>query len=80
MPDAPAYPCPKCNRRLRPAGETTVRDDAGNEARFFVYQCDECLVTKDLFGEPTEMALTFAVDRRGRAVDPADPDRPLKLE
>jgi hypothetical protein len=42
-----------------------------------VYQCDECLVTREVLGVPLETALTFCVDENGRAFDPAAPDRPL---
>lgn len=80
MPSAKNVACPKCSRQLAPAGETTLRHDDGREEKFLVYQCDECLVEHDLFGEKTEMALTFALDGRGRPVDPADPEKPLKLE
>ena len=48
--------CPKCNRQLLPAGEVSV--DGHQE---IVYQCDECTETVELFGEMTEVALTFSV-------------------
>lgn len=43
------------------------------------FQCDECLMTIDLLGEQTEVALTFAVDGQGRAFDPADPEGELRF-
>ncbi len=75
------HPCPKCGRPLEPSGETTTSDDSGRILeRFTVYQCDECLVHEELFGERTEMALTFVLGRDGMPRDPADPDKPLNLQ
>jgi hypothetical protein len=42
-----------------------------------VFQCDECVVEVTMFGKPVDIALTFAVDRDGRAFDPATPDGSL---
>ena len=58
---------------LRQSGEATIDD--GQVVP--VYQCDECLMTVDFLGEPTEIALTFAVDGNGRKFDPAEPDGEL---
>jgi hypothetical protein len=61
------FPCPKCGRLLQPAGEITF---AGQTLP--TYQCDECLVTKKIFGEPVEMALTFCIGADGKPFDPAE--------
>jgi hypothetical protein len=74
MDKAKPFPCPKCGRRLMPSGELL----AGNVA-VPTYQCDECLVMVDLFGQRHEVALTFAVDAQGRAFDPAEPDGRLRF-
>jgi hypothetical protein len=58
---------------LHPSGAVSVDD--GPESP--VYQCDECLVTRDVLGVRMETALTFCVDDSGRAFDPTAPDRPL---
>jgi hypothetical protein len=67
------FGCPKCGRRLARSGEIAVE---GKE--FPVFQCDECLKTVEMFGEPFEVALTFAVDEQGRAFDPAEEDDELR--
>lgn len=59
-------PCPKCGRLLVPSGELTIGD-----AVLPVYQCDECLLTRDVMGRPFELALTFTLDANGRPADPA---------
>jgi hypothetical protein len=68
------FPCPKCNRTLTRSGEVAV----GN-VTCPVFQCDECLVTAKMFGEPFEVALTFAVDAEGKPFDPATEDGELPL-
>jgi ribosomal protein S27E len=73
MPTA-TVACPKCGRQLAAGGVLSI---GGVEAP--VYQCDECLVTTQVFGEPTEVALMFCIDKNGRAIDPADPDTPLSF-
>jgi len=65
--DFPPFPCPKCTRLLSPAGVVSF---AGHE--FPTYQCDECIKTVDMFGEPTEVALTFCVGPDGKPFDPAE--------
>ena len=72
-------PCPKCGRPLAPAGEVTVRIPPCGEQTFPTYQCDECLRTVQMFGEPVEIALTFCVDEQGRPFDPAEPDGKLTI-
>ncbi len=67
--------CPKCQRKLAPAGVLSI---GGVEAP--VYQCDECLVETEVFGEKSEVALMFCIDKNGRAIDPADPETPLSLQ
>jgi hypothetical protein len=69
-----SFPCPKCRRPLEPNGEITLN---GVKAPLDVYQCPECTRVVDLFGEPIEVALTFAVGPDGVAFDPADPDADL---
>jgi hypothetical protein len=61
------FACPKCGRLLRKSGSV----DCPGRGECAVFQCDECLATVPMFGEPTEVALTFAVDPEGRAFDPA---------
>lgn len=61
----PAHPCPKCQRRLKAAGEVTI----GGQA-YPVYLCDECLAVWDFDGARFETALSFAVDAAGRLIDP----------
>jgi hypothetical protein len=46
---------------------------------FPVFQCDECIVEAEMFGEPFETALTFAVDANGQPFDPASDDGQLQL-
>lgn len=67
-----SVPCPKCGRPLQPSGTITTE---GGE--FPVYQCDECLVQTELFGERVEAALTFCVGEDGQPFDPASPDGKL---
>ena len=64
-----SYRCPRCSRPIVASGSLVV---AGESAS--VYQCDECLVTTEMFGESVEVAYTFAVDARGRVFDPAAED------
>jgi hypothetical protein len=68
------FPCPKCNRTLRRSGEVTVEG-----ADFPVFQCDECLVQAMMYGEPFEVAFTFAVNAEGEPFDPATKDGELPL-
>ena len=69
-----SFPCPKCSRLLRRSGEVAVED-----AVFPVFQCDECVVPVQMFGEPFDAAFTFAVDADGKPFDPADEDALLPL-
>lgn len=66
--------CPKCGRQLQASGEVEFE-----ERTVPVYQCDECLVQTEMFGEPVEVALTFAVNAAGQPFDPASSDGKLKL-
>jgi hypothetical protein len=68
------FPCPKCNRVLNRSGEVEIE---GTD--FPVFQCDECIVQTQMFGEPFETALTFAVDAEGKPFDPASDDGKLAL-
>jgi len=69
-------PCPKCGRVLKQSGEISVGD---SPALLPVFQCDECLVDVEIFGETTEAALTFCIGADGQPFDPADPDRVLRF-
>ena len=53
---------------LVPSGELRVVDHV-----IPVYQCDDCLVPGELFGEPLDMDLnlTFYFNTDGRPIDPA---------
>lgn len=79
MANQRSHPCPKCGRLLRPSGELAIEAGDGKAVTTLVYQCDECLVEHELFGEKVEEALTFVLDKDGRPMDPANPDQPLKL-
>lgn len=61
----PPHPCPRCRRSLDATGTVDV-----DGKLFPVYQCDSCVVPFSLEGESFDAALTFAVDRAGRALDP----------
>jgi hypothetical protein len=63
--------CPKCGKELRSVG--TVKCDGESMP---VFQCPVCVVRQDVFGEPFDVALTFAVNAAGKPVDPGD-DRVL---
>jgi hypothetical protein len=69
-----SFPCPKCGRKLQRSGEVEVED-----ATFPVFQCDECIVQVEMYGEPFESALTFAVDAEGKPFDPASESGELPL-
>jgi len=51
---------------LQQAGDATV----GGKV-FPVFQCDECLSEVKMFGEPVEVAYTFALDEAGNPFDPS---------
>jgi hypothetical protein len=68
------FPCPKCRRTLHNSGEVEV---AGQT--YPVFQCDDCIVKVEMFGEPFDAALTFAVDGAGTPFDPASPGDTLPL-
>jgi len=68
------FPCPKCGRTLRRSGEVSVEG-----AVFPVFQCDECIAPVEIYGEPFETALTFAVDAQGKPFDPAGEGGDLPL-
>ena len=68
--------CPKCGRTLQPAGEVTIE----GRGVLPMYQCDECLMRRQVFGESLELALTFCIGADGRAFDPAEPDGVLRLK
>jgi len=64
------YHCPKCARLLTCEGVVSV---SGYELP--VFQCEDCIVKKTIFGpdtEPIEMAYTFCVDASGRCFDPTE--------
>lgn len=59
------YHCPKCSRQLPVSGSLTI-----GEQDVAIFQCDECLQTVDMLGEPLEVAFTFAVREDGSWFDP----------
>jgi len=59
--------CPKCHETVEACGELNV-----DGQMLGVYQCGRCLVPWDFDGERFEVALTFALDADGVALDPAD--------
>lgn len=61
--------CPKCKTDVSECGSV---EEHGIERP--VFQCDRCVVVKEIFGEPFEVALTFMVDENGVAYDPVDED------
>jgi hypothetical protein len=64
------YHCPKCSRLLKCEGVASI---GGSELP--VFQCEDCIVKKPVFGPGTEefdMAYTFCVDAAGRCFDPTD--------
>jgi hypothetical protein len=61
------YHCPQCGVLLESTGAITV-----DGADCPLFQCDACVVTKPIFGEPFEVALTFAVNSAGQPFDPVD--------
>jgi hypothetical protein len=64
------YHCPKCSRLLKCEGVVSI---GGYELP--VFQCEDCIVKKTIFGpdtEPFEVAYTFCVDSAGRCFDPTE--------
>ena len=64
------YHCPKCSRLLTCEGVVSV---GGYELP--VFQCEDCIVKRSIFGpdtEPFEVAYTFCVDSAGRCFDPTE--------
>lgn len=59
--------CPRCGVELHASG--SIEQDGEVMP---VFQCDACVVSKEIFGEPFDVALTFAVNAAGQPVDPAD--------
>jgi hypothetical protein len=59
--------CPKCGAELTSSGAVTVD---GSECS--VFQCDACVVSKPICGEPFDVALTFAIADNGTPFDPVD--------
>lgn len=57
--------CPGCNAPLAASGEVDVDGET-----FGVYQCDRCTRLVRFDDERFEAALTFALDRDGRLLDP----------
>lgn len=51
----------------------------GADVTLPTFQCDECIKVVTFLGERMEVALTFALDRRGQPFDPAEPDGRLRL-
>ena len=64
------YHCPKCSRLLKCEGVASI---GGRDLP--VFQCEDCIVRKAVFGPGTEefeLAYTFCVDSAGRCFDPAE--------
>ena len=64
------YHCPKCSRLLKCVGVISFLGD-----ELPVFQCEDCIVKKAIFGagtEEIEMAFTFCVDSAGRCFDPVE--------
>jgi|DEB0MinimDraft_6_1074348.scaffolds.fasta_scaffold03201_8 ribosome-binding protein aMBF1 (putative translation factor) len=59
--------CPICGRDVEKNGDVDC-----DGVFFSIFQCDECTVMREIFGESFEVALTFSVDEQGRAFDPVD--------
>lgn len=59
--------CPKCGMELEATGVVVV-----DGVEHSVFQCDSCVVTKPIFDEPFQVALTFVIDENGHAFDPVD--------
>ena len=59
--------CPGCGAQLESVGTMTLGD-----CECSVFQCDTCVVSKPICGEPFDVALTFAVNDAGKPFDPAD--------
>ena len=62
----PNFPCPKCHVSLEPVGELDFEGQT-----YPVYQCDACVVPRDLFGTVRQMPYTFYV-KNGVARHPVD--------
>jgi hypothetical protein len=61
------WKCPLCKSELQSSGVIVANDQECS-----VFQCDDCVVVKPVFGEPFDVALTFAVNDAGEAFDPVD--------
>ena len=67
------FPCPKCGRTLNCSGSVTDAE----RGECAVFQCDECIVSREMFGEKFDTALTFCVDANARVFDPGADDGEL---
>tara|TARA_B100001741_G_scaffold274751_1_gene244652 strand:- start:4758 stop:4973 length:216 start_codon:yes stop_codon:yes gene_type:complete len=65
--DITHWHCPRCAAELETVGCILM----GGE-RLPVFQCDDCVVSRDFAGEAFDVNYTFTVDRHGRAFDPAE--------
>lgn len=61
------YHCPQCSTLLHTTG--TLSCDGVDCP---VFQCDGCVITKPIFGEPFSIALTFCVAPSGATFDPVE--------
>ena len=68
------FPCPRCGRTLKRSGEVAVEG-----ADFPVFQCDDCILQVEMYGEPFQVAFTFAVDAQGKPFDVTADDGYLPL-
>ena len=56
--------CPQCSAELTACG---MIESEGREVP--VFQCETCTETREVFGEPFEVALTFGINADGRPYD-----------
>lgn len=62
----PTFPCPRCSAPLEAAGELDFEGQT-----YPVYQCDACIVPRELFGVVEPLPMTFYV-KDGVARNPDD--------
>ena len=71
-----SHDCPKCGCRLERSGELTLD---GQPVPLAIFQCDDCVESVEVEGEPFDMALTFAVTGDGQLLDALRDYAPLDL-
>lgn len=63
------YHCPKCSRPLEASGVASL-----DGVDYPVFQCDDCIVEVEAFGDKFSVNFTFAVDAAGAWFDPTRSD------